>query len=105
MALLRRQSDEAERILLQANPPLIYRAIKMNLTLYRWNRALDIALKFKTHVDTVLGYRQKYLEEFQKKETNAKFLQYASQVNIDWEAIATKEAQEAASERRGGARK
>jgi intraflagellar transport protein 80 len=80
MALFRRQPDEAERILLQAAPPLIYRAIKLNIVIYRWNRALDIALKFKVHVDTVLGYRQRYLEDFGKTESNPRFLQYSSQV-------------------------
>ncbi len=80
IALFRRQVDEAERIFLNANPPLVYRAVKMNIRFYRWSRALDIALKFRTHVDTVLGYRQRFLEQFQKRETDQKFLQYASQV-------------------------
>ena len=31
LALFRRHPDEAERILLQASPPLVYRAIKLNL--------------------------------------------------------------------------
>lgn len=82
MAVFRRQPDEAERILLQANPPLIYRAIKMNLNLFRWNRALDIALKFKSHIDTVIAYRQLYLQEFKKKENLPRMLQFASQVPI-----------------------
>jgi intraflagellar transport protein 80 len=81
MSLFKRQPDEAERILLQASPPLIYRAIKMNINLYRWNRALEIALKFKSHVDTVLAYRQQYLQEFGKTENMSKFQQYASQVS------------------------
>ena len=80
MALFRRQPDEAERILLQSSPPLIHRAIKLNLSLYRWTRALDLALKYKTHVDTVLGYRQRHLDEFGKIEKNAKFLQYSGEV-------------------------
>ena len=83
MALFRHQPDEAEKILLQANPALTYRAIKMNITLYRWNRALDLAIKFKTHIDTVLGYRQNYLHEFNKKENLSKFLQYNSQVSFE----------------------
>lgn len=57
LALYRRCPDEAEAILLQAKPPLLYRAIKMNVRLFRFGRALDIALKHKKHVDTVLGYR------------------------------------------------
>ena len=38
IALYQRRPDEAERILLQANPPLVYRAIKMNIRLFRWKR-------------------------------------------------------------------
>ncbi len=44
-------------------------------------RALDIAVKYKTNVDTVLYLRSKYLEKVNKKETNKRFIQYASQVN------------------------
>ena len=81
LALFRRLPEEAERILLQAaTPPLVYRAIKMNLNIFRWGRALDLAIKYKTHMDTVLGYRQKYLSDFQREESNAKFLQYFKQV-------------------------
>lgn len=80
MALFKRNADEAERILLQANPPLVYRAIKLNIQLYRWGRALDIAMKFKSHVDTVLAYRQKYLVDFGKSENLPKMVQIASQV-------------------------
>lgn len=80
LALYRRQPDEAERILLQASPPLAYRAIKLNLNLFRWNRALDLAIKHKAHIDTVLAYRQKYLQSFEREEVNQKFLQYFKQV-------------------------
>lgn len=80
IALFRRQIDEAERIFLNATPPLVYRAVKMNIRFYRWSRALDIAIKFRSHVDTVLGYRQRFLDQFNKRETDAKFKQYATQV-------------------------
>jgi intraflagellar transport protein 80 len=99
MALFRRQPDEAERILLQASPPLVYRAIKMNIRLYRWSRALDMAVKNRSHVDTVLAYRKTYLEDFAKQETDAKFTQYSSQVTVDWEAIRAKEGKEVEEER------
>ncbi len=82
LALFRRMPDEAERILLQASPPLIYRAIKMNVNLFRWNRAFDLALKHKQHVETVLAYRQKYLDEFERDETDQRFLQYFNQVSL-----------------------
>lgn len=82
LALFRRQVDEAERIFLQASPPLVYRAIKMNLRQFRWGRALDLAVKHRSHIDTVLAYRQKHLTEFEKSETNQRFIQIAGQVSF-----------------------
>lgn len=58
----------------------MYRAIKLNINLFRWARALDLALKHKVHVDTVLAYRQKYLQSFEREEVNQKFLQYFKSV-------------------------
>ena len=98
LALYRRQPEEAERILLQAKPQLVYRAIKLNIRIYRWERALEIAQKFKSHVDTVLGYRQRFLETFQKKEDIPKFKQYRD-TQVDWAAIAAKEQEEEEEER------
>jgi hypothetical protein len=80
MALLRHHPDEAERILLQASPPLLYRAVKLNIDLYRWNRALDLAVKQKVHVDTVLAYRQRHLDAFDRTENLPKFQQLSKQV-------------------------
>jgi intraflagellar transport protein 80 len=51
--LLSNRIDDAEKILLQGN--LIYRAIKININLFRWDRALNLAITYKTHVDTVLA--------------------------------------------------
>lgn len=84
LALYRRHPEEAERILLQASPPLVYRAIRLNINLFRWARALDLALKHKVHVDTVLAYRQKYLQSFEREETNQKFLQHFKQVRVEF---------------------
>lgn len=47
-----------------------------------YDRALELAVKHKTHVDTVLAHRQKYLENFDRKETSKRFLQYAQGVSI-----------------------
>ena len=49
---------------------------------YSHYRALELAVKHKTHVDTVLAYRQKFLETFGKQETNKRYLQYAEGVSI-----------------------
>lgn len=56
-------------------------------------RALDLAIKYKTHVDTVLAYRQKYLQSLDRPETDEKFLKMRD-VAIDWAAIQAKIEQE-----------
>ena len=71
LALYCKKVAEAEQILLTAR--LFYRAIKLNIKLYRWERALDIAINNKTHVDTVIAYRNKFLEQYGKEETFEKF--------------------------------
>ena len=88
LALYCRKINEAEHILLQAK--LYYRAIKMNIKLYRWDRSLEIAINNRTHVDTVLGYRQKYLQGLGRTEDNPRFVQYSKEVEVDWETIKAK---------------
>eukprot|EP00753_Platysulcus_tardus_P016304 PLAT5593.1.p1 GENE.PLAT5593.1~~PLAT5593.1.p1 ORF type:complete len:772 (-),score=389.49 PLAT5593.1:1637-3952(-) len=103
LALMMRRPDDAEKILLQASPPLVFRAIMMNISLFRWERALDLAITHRTHVDTVLGHRGKFLAKFGKEETDARFAQYAEEVPIDWDAIRSKaEAAIAEEEERAG---
>ncbi|XP_053315521.1 intraflagellar transport protein 80 homolog [Spea bombifrons] len=89
--------QDAEAILLQAG--LVYQAIQLNIDSFNWERALELAVKHKTHVDTVLAYRQKYLNDFSKKEGNERFLQYAEGVEVDWEKINAKIEMELAKER------
>lgn len=79
MALLCGNPQDAESILLQA--ALVFRAIMLNIQLYNWDRALELALKHKTHIDTVIGYRKKNLEDFDRKETNQRYLQYSEGVS------------------------
>ncbi len=38
---------------------LLWRAIKLNIKLFRWERALALAQQANVHVDTVLWYRQR----------------------------------------------
>uniref|UniRef100_A0A8C7YCK0 Intraflagellar transport 80 homolog (Chlamydomonas) n=1 Tax=Oryzias sinensis TaxID=183150 RepID=A0A8C7YCK0_9TELE len=78
MLLFSGQVQEAESALLQAG--LIYQAIQVNIDLFNWERALELAVKHKTHVDTVLAYREKFLQKFGKKETNKRFLHYSEGV-------------------------
>ncbi|XP_067221151.1 intraflagellar transport protein 80 homolog isoform X2 [Chanodichthys erythropterus] len=89
--------QEAEATLLQAN--LIYHAIQIHINLYNWDRALELAVKHKTHVDTVLAHRRKFLQDFGKQETNKRFLQYSEGVEVDWEKIQAKIEMEFAKER------
>jgi len=77
--LLSNKIDESENVLIQGK--LIYRAIKLNVNLFRWDRALNLALTHKTHIDTVVAYRRKYLEAACLDETNSKFIQYMKEVN------------------------
>lgn len=58
--------------------------------MYKWDRALDIAVQNKTHVDTVIAYRKRFLEQYSKQETNEKFLQFARDIEVDWETVKTK---------------
>ncbi len=97
MALLRKQPKEAENILLSAN--LIYRCIRMWIDLYNWDRALDLALKYKTHVDTVLHFRSKYLNAIGKPEDNKRFLQYSESVQVDWGKVKAKISMELENEK------
>lgn len=104
LALYQRRPDEAEKILLQATPPLLYRAIKLNVRLFRWERALELAVKHRSHVDTVLAYRAKYLERYAKPEQDDRFKQLNQSVKWDWDQIKAKkelEKQEEAN-RSGG---
>ncbi|XP_052215553.1 intraflagellar transport protein 80 homolog isoform X1 [Dreissena polymorpha] len=97
MALLCGNPQDAEAILLQAG--LTFRAIMLNIQLYNWDRGLELAVKHKTHVDTVLGYRQKYMDQYGKSETNKRFLQYKEGIEIDWEKIEAKIEMEYQKER------
>mmetsp|Transcript_38252 Transcript_38252/g.94004 ORF Transcript_38252/g.94004 Transcript_38252/m.94004 type:complete len:765 (-) Transcript_38252:162-2456(-) len=93
LALWRRRPDEAEAILLQAG--LTYRCIDMHIRLFHWDRALELAVHHKTHVDTVLMMRERYLEAMGRpEETNARFQQYKEGVTIDYEKIQAKIQQE-----------
>lgn len=88
LALYCKKYSEAEGILLTAR--LFYRAIKLNIKLYKWDRALSIAVENRTHVDTVVAYRQRYLAQQSLTETDEKFLQYSRDLEIDWTAIKEK---------------
>uniref|UniRef100_A0A061RJ59 Intraflagellar transport protein 80-like n=1 Tax=Tetraselmis sp. GSL018 TaxID=582737 RepID=A0A061RJ59_9CHLO len=104
LALFKRQPQLAERILLQAG--LVYRAIDMALTLFQWDHALELAVAHKTHVDTVLFHRARYLAASGQQERNKRFLQYMDQVEVDEASVRAKIRHELETEAaRPGARR
>ncbi|KAH7441540.1 hypothetical protein KP509_03G042400 [Ceratopteris richardii] len=80
-ALFTRQAKDAESILINAG--LIYRAVNLNLRLFNWDRALEIALSHKKHVDTVLWRRDQYLQDTHQEESKKEFKDLRDQVQID----------------------
>lgn len=88
LALFRRRPDEAEAILLQSG--MTFRAIYSNLRLFAWERALELAVGHKTHVDTVLWYRAGHLKEAGRTETSERYLELAGQVDVDEGAVKAK---------------
>jgi intraflagellar transport protein 80 len=98
MALFCKRPEEGLAILLQHKR--IYRAIKMNIRLHRWGDALDLAMKHQTHVDTVLAYRQRHLQQMRHEETNEQFKQCAQSIEVDWDTVKKKIAMEKEAEAR-----
>ncbi|XP_075535899.1 intraflagellar transport protein Oseg5 isoform X2 [Dermacentor variabilis] len=99
LALLCGNQKEAENILLQNK--LWFRAIMMNISLHEWERALNLAVKYNTHIDTVLGHRILSLERLGKQENNAVFLKYNKEVKVDWAKINAAMADEYEKEKYG----
>lgn len=99
LALLCGNQKEAENILLQNK--LCFRAIMMNISLHEWERALNLAVKYNTHIDTVLGHRILSLERLGKQENNAVFLKYNKEVKVDWAKINAAMAEEYEKEKYG----
>ena len=97
LALFQRRVDEAERILTQAG--LWYRAISMHMSLHYWDRALQLAVEQKLHVDTVLAHRAKHLESIGRKETSDKFRQVSGKVTYDWKIVEEKIKEELQKEK------
>ena len=104
LALYRKDPETAEQILLHAKPPLVYRAIKLNVRISRWERALALAAEHKQHIDTVLWYRSRYLNSIGRSENSKAFLKY-SDVEVDEDKVKAKKAAEREREARGGGRR
>ena len=89
MALLFHKTSEAEAIYVQNKH--YYRAIRMHIDGYRWDRALKLARDNKCHLDIVVAFRKKYLERIGKEEDNRELKNAAQEVgDFDWAAIEAK---------------
>ncbi|XP_017775258.1 PREDICTED: intraflagellar transport protein 80 homolog [Nicrophorus vespilloides] len=80
-ALLGGQIHHAESVLLHNG--MVYYAILNHIKLHNWSRALELAVRHKTHIDTVLYLRQKYLSKLEKQEINKDFINLNKTINID----------------------
>ncbi|XP_063974091.1 intraflagellar transport protein 80 homolog [Diachasmimorpha longicaudata] len=72
MSLLAGDLLGAEGILLQNG--LIGEAIRINIQMYNWNRALELAVRHKKLMEEVLEARNMYLKVLEKAETSPSYL-------------------------------
>ena len=80
----------------------MYHAVKLNLRLYKFERALELAVKYNKYIEVVVGYRELYLKELNKQETDSQFKTYSAKVKVDWEDIKSLEMNENPSSGGGG---
>ncbi|XP_033228073.1 intraflagellar transport protein 80 homolog [Belonocnema kinseyi] len=78
-ALLAGDLLAAEGILLQNG--LVSEAIQINIQVYNWNRALELAIKHKKQLEEVLAARKNYLQIINKEETNQSYLALLSNIS------------------------
>lgn len=103
LLLFRRRMPEALQVLVQGG--WIYRAIKMCIRLFHWERAYDLARTHQQHIDTVLLYRQKYLVAHGAEESIPKLATAAQQLGaLEEDAIRARiDAEKQRERERGGA--
>ena len=102
LLLFRRRLPEAVNVLVQGG--WIYRAIKMYVRLFQWEKAYELARQHQQHLDTVLLLRQRFLQQQHIEETLPKLATAAQQLGaLNEEAIQAKiQAEEAREAERGG---
>mmetsp|Transcript_14243 Transcript_14243/g.37686 ORF Transcript_14243/g.37686 Transcript_14243/m.37686 type:complete len:185 (-) Transcript_14243:358-912(-) len=96
---------EAVQVLVQGG--WVYRAIKLLIRVFQWEKAFELARSQQTHIDTILYYRQKYLAMLGNHEESIPKLAQASQQMgpLNEQTIRAKIEVEKEREReRGGAR-
>ena len=83
IALISGNIKECENILIQNG--YILRAIVLNLELFRWEKALELALRYDNgndFVDLVLAHRARHLERIGKSETIQAFRKQSNDVSL-----------------------
>jgi len=78
LLLFRRRHAEAVQVLVQGG--WIYRAIKMCIHSFAWEKAYDLARQHAAWLDVVLFHRQKFLRAVNKEETLPKLMQLAHEM-------------------------
>jgi len=101
LLLFRRRQIEAVQVLVQGG--WAYRAIKLLIHVFQWERAFELARSQQIHMDTVVYYRQKYLAALGKEETLPTIAQAAQQIGpLNEQAIRAKIEAEKQREREQG---
>jgi len=98
----RRRQAEAVQVLVQGG--WIYRAIKMCVHAFAWDKAYELARTHAAWLDVVLFHRQKFLRSVGREETLPKLQQLAQQLGaVDEGAMRQKiEAEKQRERERGG---
>ena len=77
---------------------LTYRAIKLNIKNFNWERALALAQQHGRHVDTVVLHRQRYLAAAAQAESLPALASAAQAWPVDVQAIKQRVQQDKAAE-------
>jgi intraflagellar transport protein 80 len=91
IAVLQGRVNEAEDILIQGG--CIFRAVKMNISLGRWERALAVAKRSNKFLEVVAAYRTKFIKDMGIEETNQEFVKLG-QVEMSKVAALVKQEKE-----------
>jgi intraflagellar transport protein 80 len=96
IAILQGRLNEAEEILIQGG--CLFRAVKMNISMGRWEKALGIAKRISKYVEVVAAYRAKYIASLGIEETVKEFLDLGQ---VDLQAVQALIRQEKSQEMSG----
>lgn len=98
LSVMKGNMKEAETILISSG--MIYRCIQMYLEMFQWDKALEIAKKTNKHVDIVVFFRRKYLNQLGIKESKRNFIEISeNNLDLDEDKIQIKIEQEEQNEK------